>query len=718
MVSCFLAAAHFSPPIFYFLVKRLRILHLEDDADDAEIACATLRDAGLDADCKRVDNWPEFQRELHDGGFDLVLADYSLPTFDGEKALALAQQVCPNVPFLFLSGAMGEERAIETLKNGATDYILKHRLERLPNAVRRALAESQTRIARARAQEALLFLAGAGGILGTSLDFETTLQNLAQLAVPFLADLCIVDVLSEEDEQIIAVGHLVPSRAESVRQMRERYPLDAKKDGVSEILRSGRSRLMPRFNEGRLRRYARDEEHLRLMLAMKLHSVIVVPLEARGRTLGMITFATTSDGSARRYDEHDLALAENLAGRAALAVDNARLYRETQGALRARDEFLATLSHELRTPLNAMLGWTQLLRSGALDETMTGQALEIIERNTKAQGQLIEDLLEVSRIITGKLRLEVRPVELNTVISDALESVRLSADAKGIALEYAKQSDSTISGDAHRLQQVVWNLLSNAIKFTPKGGEVSVVLGRADSHARVVVRDTGQGIAPDFLPHVFERFRQADASSTRSYGGLGLGLGIVRHLVELHGGTVRAESEGENEGATFTVLLPLLALQSTADEVASLAEQRMHIAPSEQNLREQKLRNVRILVVDDHADARRLIAAVLQGCGAQVEVASSAREALDRLQNADFDVLVSDIGMPEEDGYSLMRRVRQLDGARGQIPALALTAYARESDREKALQCGFQGHGVKPLEPAKLVELVARLAGRDEFQTT
>ena len=695
-------------------MKQLRILHLEDDEDDAEIACATLSDAGFDADCQRVDNWPEFQRELNDGNFDLILADYSLPNFDGARALALAKQICPEVPFLFLSGALGEERAIETLKNGATDYILKHRMDRLPGAVRRALLESEARMARQRAQEALLFLAGAGGILGTSLDYETTLQSLAQLAVPFLADLCIVDVISEDEEAIVAVGHLDAERGEIVQEMRKRYPLDATLDGVEELLRSGRSILVEAFNPARLRRYARDEEHLRLMLAMNLHSVIVVPLQARGRTLGMITFATSSDGSARRYDEHDLALAENLAGRAALAVDNARLYRETQSALRARDEFLATLSHELRTPLNAMLGWTQLLRSGSLDETMTIQALEIIERNTRSQAQLIEDLLEVSRIITGKLRLDVRAVELDTVISDALESVRLATEAKGIALEYSKEYDCTVSGDAHRLQQVVWNLLSNAIKFTPKGGAVSVVLGRADSHAQVIVRDTGQGIAPDFLPHVFERFRQADSSSTRAFGGLGLGLGIVRHLVELHGGTAQAQSEGEDQGATFTVLLPLLALQSSAEEVAEAVEQRSAVVSSAQNLRDQKLQNVRVLVVDDQADARRLVSAVLEGCGAQVQTADSAREALEALHNQEFDVLISDIGMPEADGYALIRLVRQMDGASGQIPALALTAYARESDREKALQCGFQGHGVKPLEPAKLVELVARLAGRED----
>ena len=625
----------------------------------------------------------------------------------------MAKELCPNAPFLFLSHGIGEERAVEALQSGATDCVLWHRLERLPFAIQRAITNSQERLARERAQQSLLFLAGAGGILGTSLEYETTLQNLAQLSVPFLADSCVIDIFDDDEiPQTAAIAHIVPEIGEMIQQFRRKYEMEEIYPAeMLNALKRGESIVTPIVPTKWIDQYKNDPEQFAFVARLHVHSAMSLPLQARGRTLGFVSLATLQSnfGSGRTYDEHDQALAENLAGRAALAVDNARLYRETQGAVQARDEFLATLSHELRTPLNAMLGWTQLLRAGDLDEAMTAQALEIVERNTKAQAQLIEDLLEVSRAITGKLRLDVQTVELNTVISDALESVRLAAEAKGVALEYSNRCDSTVAGDAHRLQQVVWNLLSNALKFTAQGDEVSVVLDQMETHARIVVHDSGQGIAPDFLPHVFERFRQADSSSTRSFGGLGLGLGIVRHLVELHGGTVQAESAGENQGATFTVLLPLLAEQSTAAEIASAVAQRRNVAPSLQSLREQKLRDVRVLVVDDQEDALDLIAAILEGCGARVQVASSARGALEKLQNETFDVLVSDIGMPEQDGYQLIRQVRALDNANRQISALALTAYARESDRDKALACGFQGHGVKPLEPAKLVELVAHL---------
>jgi CheY-like chemotaxis protein len=360
-----------------------------------------------------------------------------------------------------------------------------------------------------------------------------------------------------------------------------------------------------------------------------------------------------------------------------------------------------------------MLGWTQLLRTGDLDEQTSAQALEIIERNTKSQAQLIEDLLEVSRIITGNLRLTMGPVELSMVISAALDAVHPGAEAKAINIEYSHEVGAgLVSGDVHRLQQVIWNLLSNAIKFTPKGGNVTVRLNRSGSYAQIKVIDTGQGISADFLPHVFERFRQADGSSTRRHGGLGLGLAIVRHLVELHGGTVRAESAGENRGATFTVRLPLMAVQPTDDDAPNdgdeAGESGAHL-PHPVNLT-----GVRVLIVDDQGDARRLVTAVLERCGAEVVAAGSVREALDTLDSFDPDVMVSDIGMPGEDGYTLIKNVRQREEGLGRtMPAMALTAYARAEDRHKALAAGFQEYAVKPIEPAHLVSLVAQLAGRE-----
>ncbi len=696
-------------------MKRLRILHLEDDLLDAELVEATLQEAGLGCKCVRVDNRRDFHKALEEGRFDLILADYSLPSFDGVTALAMAQSLRPRLPFIFLSGALGEERAIETLKSGATDYVLKQRLDRLPSSIARALRESEARNERERAQESLLFLAAASITLGTSLDYETTLSHLVSLTVPALGDFCLVDVLDIEGVlHLEAANHVQPERCEQLREMRRNFPLAKRRPLSAQLaMQQGESLLIEQVTEAWLRQMALNEEHFQHLLALNAQSCLMVPLQARGRTLGTITFTTLQRGeptpnAGRRYDAHDLALAQSIAGRAALAIDNARLHRETQDALRARDEFLATLSHELRTPLNSMLGWTQLLRSGSLDAEMSAQALEIIERNTKAQAQLIEDLLEVSRIITGKLRLEVRPVELGEVVTNALETVRLAAEAKSIAIEYSIGRAGVVAGDAHRLQQVVWNLLSNAIKFTPKGGSVTVSLDVVDSYVRLSVGDNGQGIAPDFLPHVFERFRQADSSSTRTFGGLGLGLGIVRQLVELHGGTVAAHSEGENLGATFTVKLPLMAVQIAPDKGIPATGEPLHLG-SLPDVPCAQLDGVRVLVVDDQEDARHLIAAVLEGCGAQVTTASSASEALQHMETERFDLLLSDIGMPGEDGYWFIQRVRELPNQSARIPALALTAYARESDRDRALASGFQAHGVKPIEPAKLIELVAQL---------
>ncbi|HYJ47298.1 MAG TPA: ATP-binding protein, partial [Pyrinomonadaceae bacterium] len=394
------------------------------------------------------------------------------------------------------------------------------------------------------------------------------------------------------------------------------------------------------------------------------------------------------------------------------------LRAEAEEANRTKDEFLATLSHELRTPLTAMLGWTKMLRMKELDEATAARALETVERNAKAQAQLIEDLLDVSRIITGKLRLDVRPVELLSIIEAAMDAVQPAANAKTIKLEASLDPGAgPVSGDAARLQQIVWNLISNAVKFTPRGGHVSLQLGRADSHAEITISDTGQGITADFLPFVFDRFRQADSSTTRAHGGLGLGLAIVRHLVELHGGTVRAESRGEGSGATFIVALPLAPVyqKTHTDERVPLENLSSPLAPDYP----ENLEGLKILAVDDEADTRELLRTVLTECGAEVETAASAREALERMEEFRPDVLISDIGMPNEDGYDLMRRVRGLPRERGgQVPAIALTAYARAEDRLRVLRAGFQMHVPKPVELAELVAVVSSLVERREHRST
>ncbi len=380
-----------------------------------------------------------------------------------------------------------------------------------------------------------------------------------------------------------------------------------------------------------------------------------------------------------------------------------RLREEAEGNNRAKDEFLMTLSHELRTPLNVIVGWSSLLRSGQLDDGAREQALESIERNCWAQTRLVDDILEVSRIITGKMVIESMPLELAPVVSAAYTSAEPAARAKNVRLALdIEDKDALVLGDAARLQQVVWNLLSNAIKFTPKSGEVRLTLRRDHSTSVIEVQDSGEGIAPEFLPHVFDRFRQADSSMTRAHGGLGLGLSIVRHLVEMHGGTVRVESEGLGRGAKFTVSLPIRA-------VAEGHKEEAHAAPPTQG---GALRDLRVLVVDDEPEARALVTTILKMHGAQTRAAASVGEAWGVLQEWKPDVLVSDIGMPSENGYQLMERIRQTPSSFQRLPALALTAYAGATDRERAHNAGFNAHLAKPLTPMALLRELTQLTGR------
>ncbi|APR88519.1 Chemotaxis protein methyltransferase CheR [Minicystis rosea] len=386
-------------------------------------------------------------------------------------------------------------------------------------------------------------------------------------------------------------------------------------------------------------------------------------------------------------------------------TEHQNLLKIAEQANRAKDEFLASVSHELRTPLNAILGWARLLRGGALSPAKQARAIETIERNAVTQTRLIEDVFDISRIITGKLRLSVAPVDLTRLVDSALEAVQTAADAKGVALSAALGARAVVVGDEDRLLQLVFNLLTNAIKFTAQGGRVEVRVAHEGPCAQIVVADTGRGIRPDFLPHVFERFRQADSSTTRVHGGLGLGLAIVKHIVELHGGTVRAASEGEGRGATFTVTIPTAPHAPPPPDAASPPAPPTPVRPP--------LDGLRVLVVDDEEDTRILLRSVLDECRADVTTVGAAAEALDMLRHARFDVLVSDIGMPGVDGYALIREIQRLPAAEGgRIPALALTAYSREEDRTKALRAGFTSYASKPIEPVQLQALVARLAGR------
>jgi signal transduction histidine kinase/ActR/RegA family two-component response regulator len=401
----------------------------------------------------------------------------------------------------------------------------------------------------------------------------------------------------------------------------------------------------------------------------------------------------------------ELQRSEEARGQLLLRAERARA--EAEAANRIKDEFLATLSHELRTPLTSLLGWSSVLREAKRDEKVLSQGLEAIDRNARVQAQLIDDLLDVSRIVSGKLNLEVRPLDISSVTRAAISVVQPAADAKSISLEYwAEPGMGAISADSARVHQIIWNLLSNAVKFTPHGGKIFIRVEQDGSDARVTVRDTGQGIDSEFLPRVFDRFRQADSSTTRSFGGLGLGLAIVRHLVELHGGTVSAQSEGVNQGAIFSATFPLLA--DRAEPIVSAHSGEMS------SLEIRSLDGLRVLLVDDEPEARQIISTVITRTGAEVRACTSASEALAKLAEWKPDVILSDIAMPDEDGYSFIGKVRELPRDRGgEIPAAALTAYARDVDRRQALAAGYQMHIAKPISASQLIIMVAKLAGRE-----
>jgi PAS domain S-box-containing protein len=442
---------------------------------------------------------------------------------------------------------------------------------------------------------------------------------------------------------------------------------------------------------------------------LPVRSYLAVPVKGRaGEVIGGLFFGHSE---VDRFSEHHERLAIGIGAWASVALENARMFGMVQEANRLKDEFLASLSHELRTPLNAVLGYARMLRSGMLAGDKQDQAIETIERNATSLAQIVEDVLDISRIISGKIRLNVQAVDFPKVVQNAIDVVTPAADAKGVRIEAVLDPRaSPVSGDPERLQQVFWNLLSNAVKFTGRGGKVQIRLGRIESHLEVSVADTGVGIAPEFLPHVFERFRQADAGIARERGGLGLGLSIARQLAEMHGGTIEAASGGVGQGATFTVKLPLMVVHQARDETE---RNYPHARAATQTIQSRDLHEVHVLAVDDDPDAIRLVAELLEAAGARVTTASSADEAIEFLDTERPDVIVTDLGMPRADGFQLLEHIQtHRNPLVRHVPTAALTAYARSDDRVKALRAGFHIHLAKPVDPAELVAAVAALAKR------
>jgi PAS domain S-box-containing protein len=545
--------------------------------------------------------------------------------------------------------------------------------------------------ARKLAEERNALLSEASGVLSATMDYETSLAQLADLIVGTLGDWCVIDVVEEDDVARVAVRHRDPSKAALAERLRTEFPPSKHEVGLGRRVTETNAPILLRERDGDAAMLLRTSPAAEVFEALGCESVIVVPITAAGRAFGSIAVVSAS----RKYSEDDLAVAVELGRRAGYAIDHARLYRHAQGANRAKDEFLATLSHELRTPMTATLGWASMLRHGDIAPDTFRLALETIERSVRAQAKLIDEIFDVSRIVTGKLQLEIAPVDLPRVIQAAVDTIQPSAAAKAQTLEVNyEHAGAPLAGDAARLQQVIWNLLSNAVKFTPPGGAIRIGVQRAaDHHVEIIVRDSGPGIPKRMLPFIFERFRQGDGGATRAHGGLGLGLAIVKSIVELHGGSVTAESDGEGRGAAFTVRLPMS--RGREEEVAKAARR------ADANV--VSLSGVVVMVVEDDDDTRVMLTQTLAHSGATVIPVASAPAALEALRQHPPHVVVSDIAMPGEDGYSLIAKIRD-------IPVIAVTAFARPEDRERILAAGFVEHLAKPVDTTVMLQKVKTLS--------
>jgi signal transduction histidine kinase/CheY-like chemotaxis protein/PAS domain-containing protein len=523
------------------------------------------------------------------------------------------------------------------------------------------------------------FINRASEVLASSLGVDVTLRGLAGLCVPEIADSCAIDIAAGDGYDRVAVRHVDPAKEELIRDVGRKAQQAPESSQVLRVLRSGTAELLdaPSTSDP-------------LLKALGISSAAMVPMKARGRTVGVLSLVYNESG--RHYSEEDLPLIEEIARRAATALDNARLYEAAEAANRAKDEFLATLSHELRTPLTAISGWAHMLQLGIADEETSRLAIDTIMRSARAQGELIDDLLDLSRVVAGTLHLTVTTVDMASLVAEVAVAARPAADAKGLTVQVeGGLRPLLVRGDERRLRQVVWNLVSNAVKFTDAGGTIRIVPSARGNVASISVVDTGRGIAPDFLPYVWDRFRQGDSSTSRQHGGLGLGLAVVRHLVELHGGTVAVRSDGLGRGATFCFELPLAREPAGIGAAGALTDGDL-------------LRGRSVVLVEDDPDTRMVIATMLRQFGADVVATASVEEAVLRLEAQRPDAIVTDIAMPEQDGYALLRRVRETSN----VPIVAVSAIATGAeDRRRALDAGFADFLRKPLEPAQLALAVS-----------
>jgi signal transduction histidine kinase/DNA-binding response OmpR family regulator len=688
--------------------RPVTVLNVDDYQPGLYARSRILRQAGFEV--REASTGRDALRIVAEVKPDIVLLDVNLPDVDGGEVCRRikADPETASIPVIHLSAtAIRERDRIRGFELGADNYLVEpldpdelvanvHALLRMRRAEQTARAAAAEAERRRREAEVLTELART---INASLDLDTVLRQVAGAA----RDLC------RSDAAHVALRD--PATGCAIVRQSVGSPCGPAHGGLviepgkglgGEVLASGRPLRTDHYAEDG--RFTGED-------AQRAHEVgavaaMAVPVLMAGSVEGLLYVLNTS---ARPFTAHDEAVLQRLGDHAAIAIRNGRSFAreqaaraEAEAANRAKDQFLATLSHELRTPLTALVGWVRLLKDGRLDEGLRLRALESIDRNARAQAQLVDDLLDVSRIVTGQLRLETRLVDPAAIVTAALDAVRPAAGLKRIDLEATLgASPRPIVADPDRLHQVLANLLDNALKFTPEGGRVHVGLRQAGDRVEVTVRDNGQGIGPDFLPHVFDRFRQADMTATKSHGGLGLGLAIVRHLVELHGGAVQAQSPGEGQGATFTVTLPAGPVDTVSRPVSRSAS-----APP-------RLDGVRVLLVEDEADSRDLLTVVLREAGGLVTAVGSTSEALDALVRDIPDVLVSDIAMPGEDGFALIARLRTLPRERGgSVPVVALTAYAGAETRDQTRAAGFEAHVGKPVRPEDLIAAIAGLLSR------
>jgi signal transduction histidine kinase/DNA-binding response OmpR family regulator len=723
-----------------------------DDSPTNLLALETILQAP-DRNLVRASSGDDALRYLLDNEVAVILMDVFMPGIDGLDTAALIRNRdrSRNIPIIFLTAdSTGGRHLSRGYSLGAVDYIVKpiepdilrskvavfvELFKKTEEIKRQAQLLQEKNLELENANLARLkMLIDLGQQLGAEHDPSRVLENFCRSARKIV----------EAQEAAVGVINDDETLRYFFRCSSSEDPAAFSNNGIPAVAQRALKHLVTRRRALRLNE---SDELLREKgkTSDLVHSFLGAPILLASGVCGWIYLLNKVN--ADDFTEADERLAATLATQVAIAYENAVLYTDAQRhaselqaeiterkqaeeeraqllileraaraeaeqANRTKDEFLATLSHELRTPLTAILGWSHLVRTGKLDDLQLSRAVETIERNARSQSQLIDDLLDVSRIITGKLQIEPRRVDLGSVIEAAIDAVRPSFEAKNIQFEtVADSTDCVVSGDANRLQQIFWNLFSNAVKFTPEGGRVRVEIQRNDSRLGVSVSDSGVGISKEFLPYIFDRFRQADGSTTRVHGGLGLGLSIVKHLVQLHRGTVEVESKGQDQGSTFIVTLPAAPAGSSydPDTIAPFEPQTGGVPPGFSRI----LEGLRILIVDDEADARELVSAILTRCGSEVKCCESAGEALEAFRDWKPDLLVSDIGMPNEDGYSLIKKLRKLRSKRAkQIPAVALTAYATKEDKARTLSSGFQMHVAKPIEPESLVMSIAAALGR------